>query len=443
MFKFIKDNFFTFIILIFSLIILIYIFYKSEIYFNGEKKDYYFQYYLISFSIFIFSIISFFFTKKTKEYCSIIIFSTLIGLYIFEFYLTDWKHKYQSYEKLTGKKFDKRSKLEIYNDLKKTENNIFPSVHPIFHMSEQNENLLPLSGISNSTTIVCNENGYYQIYESDRYGFNNPDQEWDQDLIEFFIVGDSYAQGACVNRPNDIASNLRKFSEKSVISVGYGGNGPLLEYASLREYFPADVKINKVLWLYYENDLFNLSEELENNILKKYLIDLNFSQNLKLKQNEIDNLNKKKMNNFLIKFQNTPREEEDNNYKDKLIKFLKLYNTRSKFILRNAYNKLMHIEDFKNILKLSNNFVKKNNSELFFVYIPSYYNYKYNFRENNYKLIKKLIDELGITFIDLHHDLLDKEFNSKKNFPFRLAGHFNVIGYEKVSKYIFNFTNSN
>lgn len=67
MFKFIKDNFFTFIILIFSLIILIYIFYKSEIYFNGEKKDYYFQYYLISFSIFIFSIISFFLQKKQKN----------------------------------------------------------------------------------------------------------------------------------------------------------------------------------------------------------------------------------------------------------------------------------------------------------------------------------------------------------------------------------------
>ena len=45
--------------------------------------------------------------------------------------------------------------------------------------------LMPLSGVSNRKTILCNENGYYAIYQSDRYGFNNPDQEWDKQKIEF------------------------------------------------------------------------------------------------------------------------------------------------------------------------------------------------------------------------------------------------------------------
>ena len=35
-----------------------------------------------------------------------------------------------------------------------------------------------LSGKSFSKTICCNENGYYMIIDSDRYGFNNPDYEW-------------------------------------------------------------------------------------------------------------------------------------------------------------------------------------------------------------------------------------------------------------------------
>ena len=45
-------------------------------------------------------------------------------------------------------------------------------------LSRENPNLklFPLSpSIPNSKIILCNENGYYAIYTSDRYGFNNPD----------------------------------------------------------------------------------------------------------------------------------------------------------------------------------------------------------------------------------------------------------------------------
>ena len=70
-------------------------------------------------------------------------------------------------------------------------------------------NILPLSGVSNIKTITCNENGYYAIYDSDRYGFNNPDGEWDKKNIEYFLIGDSFTDGACVNEPNDIGSILK------------------------------------------------------------------------------------------------------------------------------------------------------------------------------------------------------------------------------------------
>jgi hypothetical protein len=71
-----------------------------------------------------------------------------------------------------------------------------------------------LGGISYAETIHCNENGYYSIYQSDRYGFNNPDTEWDSEEIEYLLVGDSFTHGRCVNRPNDIASVLRQYSKK-------------------------------------------------------------------------------------------------------------------------------------------------------------------------------------------------------------------------------------
>ena len=147
-------------------------------------------------------------------------------------------------------------------ELKKKDKDIVVDVPPFYFLKTES-NILPLSGISNSKTIYCNENGYFSIYESDRYGFNNPDKEWlghKNNNVEYMLVGDSFTHGACVNRPNDIASVLRKLSDKSVLNLGHNRNGPLLEYATLKEYiFP---KVNKILWIYFEgNDLIDLKNE--------------------------------------------------------------------------------------------------------------------------------------------------------------------------------------
>ena len=125
--------------------------------------------------------------------------------------------------------------IEIYQDLKKINNKIAVAVAPENYLNLSKPIFL-LSGISNSETIYCNENGYYSIYQSDRYGFNNPDENWDKKEIEYRLVGDSFVHGAWVNRPNDMASVLETLSNKSTLNLGYSGNGPLIEYATLREY---------------------------------------------------------------------------------------------------------------------------------------------------------------------------------------------------------------
>ena len=43
--------------------------------------------------------------------------------------------------------------------------------------------------------------------------------------VDILIIGDSFAHGACVNRPYDIASLLRNKTNKNVISVAYSDNG--------------------------------------------------------------------------------------------------------------------------------------------------------------------------------------------------------------------------
>tara|TARA_B100001250_G_scaffold406719_1_gene426253 strand:+ start:654 stop:2009 length:1356 start_codon:yes stop_codon:yes gene_type:complete len=434
-----------------SLFLLFYTFYKSEIYWNGTKSNYYFIYYIVLIVLVIFSIITFYLNNKTKDYLIISLLSIISGLYVFESYLTFTKElgkeklqkelleKEQIYEKKTGNKYDKRTKYEIYKDLKKIDKNIKLSVSPITFINEQHK-LYPLSGISNSKTIHCNENGYYSIYESDRYGFNNPDKEWDQNEIEYLLVGDSFAHGACVNRPHDIASVLRILSKKSVLNLGFSSNGPLIEYATLREYLNSNVK--KVLWIYYNNDIQNLENELILNMeLKNYLKDLTFTQNLKLSQKEIDNMG----NTIIEKHLNWKKYKKE----QPIIYFIKLNKIRSIFnrYLPKTYQPHPQLQsqpqtqlEFKKILKMARDLTSKKNSQLYFIHIPGYSRYTKEYNDSNYLAVKKIVNELNIPFIDIHSEVFEKEQNPLELYPFKLFGHYNVEGYRKVAEAIYKFT---
>ena len=69
-----------------SLLLLAYVFYRSEIYSAGSKHDEYFRYYIISFFFILLSIISFFLEKETKIKITIVLISIFIGLYTVEGY---------------------------------------------------------------------------------------------------------------------------------------------------------------------------------------------------------------------------------------------------------------------------------------------------------------------------------------------------------------------
>ena len=118
--------------LTFSLLLLIYTFYKSEIHWNGEKRDYYFTYYVISSLLIFFSIITFFISQKIKEYLIILSVSIIVSLYAFE----SCSLKEQVYEKQTGKKYDKRTRLEVYEDLKKVNNKTTLTVQQSSHVNK-------------------------------------------------------------------------------------------------------------------------------------------------------------------------------------------------------------------------------------------------------------------------------------------------------------------
>ena len=433
---------FPIISIVISISLLFYIFYKSEIIWSGEKRNYYLIYYYISTITIIFSIITFYLSKKINSYLVIILISSIFTIYLFEFYLTilpkekkDLNKKIKFYEQQTKKDFDTRSLFEIYEEYKNKYENTAIFVGPQYYPLSD---IYSLSNISNSKTILCNENGYYSTYLSDRYGFNNPDVEWDANQIEYLLLGDSFTQGYCVNRGKEIASILRNLFKKPILNLGFGSNGPLIEYATLREYFKPNTK--NIIWFYYEgNDISDLKGELTSPILTKYMTDLKFTQELILRQNELDEITKIKMEKIINLYE---KRIIENNFIKKFINFIKVTNLRNRVFTKTHSKKKLEgtlYLVFKEILKNANNFSKKNNAKLYFVYLPEYERYKANYNNSSYLLIKKIVNELNIPFIDIDKEVFKKEDFPLELFPFGMNGHYNETGYMKVSNAIYKF----
>ena len=387
---------------------------------------------------------------------NIIIFfiSLLLSLYLCEAYLNyleyqkSFEYKIKIYKKKTGNRYDTRSIREVYDEEKKN-NDVAVRYSPKILLKKeffiaQKLDIFPFSGISNIKTIHCNEEGYFSSYQSDRYGFNNPDSVWNEKEIDYIVLGDSFVHGDCVNRPNDISSVIRNITKKNAINLGYRGNGPLIEYGILKEYSLKNPK--NVIWIYFENDLYDLKQELENNILINYLNNHSFSQNLPNKQNEINSININLTNHFYkteveTVIQNTKNMKRKNKILkfirlDKLKKFISSFKNDSKQKVDYPYNEL------KLILEKANSFAQKLNSNFYFVYMPSIKNYTLKNKNYQYENVVKIINELNLNFIDLHKDFFVKEKKPLKFYTFEKGPHLNSDGYKEVSMFILNSINS-
>ena len=122
----------------------------------------------------------FFNKKKFIIYFSVIYISLFSVSFVFDIYkdFIEKKNTEMIYEKKFDKnknlKFDTRKRKEVVEDLRKKNVRAFNTMSPFFLIRNElkNLNILPLSGISNVTTVLCNESGEYAIYISDKIGFN-------------------------------------------------------------------------------------------------------------------------------------------------------------------------------------------------------------------------------------------------------------------------------
>ena len=186
-----------------------------------------------------------------------------------------------------------------------------------------------------------------------------------------------------------------------------------------------------MLWFYVEGTLLSLIDELNNKILVNYLNDKNFTQNLILKKQKIEKILFKKLEQEVLK--------QDYYSRSKtfiLIRFVKLNSIR-KILFPDVSQDPEPIKEFRDILKLSNEFTKQNNSKLYFIYLPGYYHDTYK----NYKEVMQVVESLNIPLIDLYRELFEKHKDPLSLFLFRKKSHYNELGYQLVAKTIFNKIN--
>jgi hypothetical protein len=422
----------------------------------------------------LFWIWAFFSKNNYKAILLISYFSFIFSVYASELLLNkinkNAKFKYfVKQNKEQNKIYDTRSKFEIYKDLKKTQI-ISPLYRPfnqlktkqkiIAKINNIEKEILILSGVSNRKTIVCNETGEYLIYLSDRYGFNNPDNLWESSS-DAIVLGDSNTLGECVPYGNDISSILRNKNKKSIINLGMGGNGPLLQLATLKEYQPL-TNSNKIIWVYYEgNDLLDLYNEKKNKILLNYF-DRNFKQDLYKNQNLIDKeilglieqrykrYQKNKYTSFFLL-----REVRENlknffNGKDNNQNYFKFkYNENIPLVYQNIANinsenpYSENIKIFEKILNEVYKFSIKNNTKNYFVYLPAVARFSGEF-ENNEDLfarreILNLAKKFNFELIDIYEESFKNQINPLEFYPYNGKRiHFNSKGYELIADIISN-----
>ena len=478
------EKYFSKIILFLSLLILFYFIYKSEIVNSGNSRDYYYKYFVVSSILILSSVSTFFLNSESKKNLTIFLFSLYFSVVVVEIFL------YLKFQ-------PNIHELVKYNILKKKNSDTFLKVYPSFFLKKQDVKFFPLSGMSNKHIVVCKETSNVFTFNSDRYGFNNPDDEWNKEIVEFFIIGDSFAHGNCVEKNHSISANFRKLLKKknniksSVLNTGQPATGPLIQLAILKEYLPENKKINNLLWFYYEqNDLQNLYNELKHPILFKYYNDKNFSQNLinyneekdlivqNFHENHVRNIDQEIYNNYriskygvsgllhnIIRLRNVRKLTIEN---DKIKKiFIKFIANESHKNEKNKYPNKPNLSEFefeideqllikfKNIATEIKLIANKQKINAYFIYLPSLYRIEnnkntkftnidkqtYSASDNLFRhdTIKNIVRDLDFEVIDLNSTFFKDQINPENFFTRSYRSHFTVDGYKQISKFIYNF----
>ena len=286
--------------------------------------------------------------------------------------------------------------------------------------------VLPLSGISNRQTVLCNESGFWAKYVSDQFGFRNPPDAWKSPPL-IGVVGDSFSHGNCVNDGEDWVARIRNIYP-GTINLGMGGNGALFELASLKE-FLTPIRPRVVIWEFLEANEMRIPPELDIPLLQRYLREPGFRQGLMERQSGIDKLLEGIVDRALSKPDLTPQPPGF-----PLMNTLKLSRLRQTLGMRGTAQN-PNLIPLRDALREGKRAVGAWGGRLYFMYLPTALGVTsvrppswYATRDE----VLAIAREEGLEVIDLY-----PEFHAHPDpmslFPYRGHFHYNAEGYRLVA----------
>lgn len=346
-----------------------------------------------------------------------------------------------------GVPFDRRTRIEVIQDLEATGVNAVPDIPPSIvlkpsagdiyksALSLDGQEFLPLGTISDRVTVHCNESGEYTVYRSDERGFRNPKGRWALKRIYVALLGDSFTLGACVPTEKSFAALIAD-TYPATLNLAADNNGPLLELAALREYLE-DVRPRFVVWVYYEgNDLDNLYKEWKSPLLRSYL-NRGFRQGLADRQRDVD----RELLSFVQKARETSRWMQRLGQARDVVRLMNLralVASAVRFQGKNATDSQHEINHLRTVLSEAVTSVRSWGGSLYFVYLPTWKRYaRPELAPNERDTVLAIAKELGIHVIDIHRAFA-KESDPLAFFPFGQAGHYNEKGNRLVANEIVN-----
>ena len=384
-----------------SIIIIFLVFFITNIFLkkNLQKKSFYLFIYivLISYSL-----------------------NTMLGVY--SIYLDNQK---KNYIKNKSDEFDGRDIFQFIEDNRAKRKIILPYLTPREFLIK-NENFMLVSAASNKNYAQCNEAGNWKIIKTDDFGFNN---NLIIDKYDILLAGDSFADGTCVAKNNEIANKLIA-NDFSTYTVGFAGNGPVLSLASIIEiakYF----EFRNLVWFIYRNDFFDLKWELSDKRLNKYFnpefkgYDL-FDNKGNIDDKYINFINSQSKKNISFELKESFLE----------LKFLEKY-----FSLLNpsTESNKIGVKDFDKIFKSLVERNITNNNQILIVYLPGYscFTNEKKICKNEFNKIKSSSETHQIKSINFM-DYIDKNnlaFKTLFNLEMK-DNHYSNYGYEVLSSFV-------
>ena len=325
-----------------------------------------------------------------------------------------------------NKIFDKRSIIEVVKDERSKNVEIYPQVVPREFL-KKNIKKIPLTPMANTLFVSCNEFGEWKKIKTDKLGLNN---ERFIDTFDILLMGDSFAEGSCVNQLDEPATLLNQNYNLKTYNIGISGNGPLLSLALAHEIKPL-IDFHTIIWLIFDNDFYDINLEIQSGFLKNYLIK-NFDNNEYFQNiDEAYKFQKKYIEDNLESL------KKGFSFKESFFELKAVISRINKLIHRNNPEDTFVFQRklFENIFeKLTSIYPEK---KIYIVYLPETTCFKHRSLQCSKRFEELSQTSNNLNFLNFYEHLKNNNDEYKKMYALgQDRAHFSPLGYSELVKFI-------